>query len=481
MHVSPPTSPSQRSGVKGSTRRLPRPNLLARFSARFWALASFLVFAFLVGGGSRPDIESLMVLRPVSAIVFAYALIGISRDDAKTYWLPLVIAGGALLLCAVQLVPLPPAIWQSLPGRDLIVEIDRAAGLGAIWRPINMAPSDGWNALFALLPPFATLGLAVQLRTDEKWALIPVLIGIALVSAVVAVLQLGGAPTGPLYFYRIVNYGEAVGLFANRNHQAVFLASILPMLAVAASADAPFSADKRLRGLLALIVGSFLVTLILVTGSRAGLVVGLLGLAGAAIFYGSMSRGRDARPVLRQNPKLWIAVLAIVVLCAIGATILLGRAVAIDRLLGASAADELRYRAWGPMWRMAMQYFPIGSGFGSFPDLYRVHESYELLAPTTFRHAHNDWLELLLTGGVPATLLLVLAIIAAMVAFVRSLRAKTVRVATLMTQMGLCVILMIAVASMVDYPLRVPSIACLFAVAVSWAGSVPSRLRAEKV
>lgn len=446
---------------------------LSRFSARFWVLAAFLAFAFLLGGGSRPDIESLMVLRPVSAIVLAYALSGLSVRDIRGHRVPFLIAVMIVLLCVAQLVPLPPSIWQALPGRDLIVDIDRAAQLGAIWRPINMTPQDGWNALFALLPPLAALTLAVQLRNDEKWALIPVLVVIALFSGIVAVLQLGGSSNGPLYFYRITNQGGAVGLFANRNHQAVFLATLIPMLAVAASTHVRFGIDQRLRGLLALAIGLFIVPLILVTGSRAGLIVSVLGLIGAAIFCG-MPRQADGAQGALAAPKMWPALIGTVILVSTGATVWLGRAVAVDRLLAEPAGTELRYRAWAPMWEMALRYFPIGSGFGSFPDLFAVHEPYELLAPTTFRHAHNDWLEVLFGGGVPALLLLVLAVGAFIVTTVRTFGARQDKTILLMTRLGLCVIGMLAVASTVDYPLRTPSISCLFAVAVVWASSLSS-------
>lgn len=454
---------------------------LGRLSPRFWVLAVFLAFAFLIGGGSRSDIESLMILRPVSAVVLAYALSGLSARDIRGHWVPLLVAILAVLLCMVQLVPLPPSIWQALPGRDLIVDIDHAAELGAIWRPVNMTPQDGWNALFALLPPLAALILAVQLRRDEKWALIPVIVGVALFSGIIAVLQLGGPSNGPLYFYRITNLGAAVGLFANRNHQAVFLATIIPMLAVSASAHVRFPIDQRLRGLLALAIGLFIVPLILVTGSRAGLIVSVLGLIGAAILFGLPRQKRLAHEATAM-PKLWLALLGVVILISAGATMWLGRAVALERLFAEPAGIELRYRAWAPMWEMTLRYFPIGSGFGSFPDLFAVHEPYALLSPTTFRHAHNDWLELLFTGGIPALLLLSVAVVAVIVTVVRSFGPGHEKTIVLMTRLGLCVIGMLAVASAVDYPLRTPSISCLFAVAVAWASSLSSsRIGPEKV
>ncbi len=48
---------------------------------------------------------------------------------------------------------------------------------------------------------------------------------------------------------------------------------------------------------------------------------------------------------------------------------------------------------------MIRTYFPVGSGLGGFDPLFRMHEPFELLKPTYFNHAHNDWLEIALDAG----------------------------------------------------------------------------------
>ena len=84
-------------------------------------------------------------------------------------------------------------------------------------------------------------------------------------------------------------------------------------------------------------------------------------------------------------------------------------------------------------------------------------------------HAHNDWLELILTGGLPALALLIVAITAFCLR-ARQLSARRldhfaeVRLAWL----GMVLIGLAAVASLGDYPLRVPSLSCFFVVAVLW-------------
>ncbi|MFI2901517.1 O-antigen ligase family protein, partial [Klebsiella aerogenes] len=74
------------------------------------------------------------------------------------------------------------------------------------------------------------------------------------------------------------------------------------------------------------------------------------------------------------------------------------------------AGADVRVHALPSVLAMIRIYFPAGSGFGGFDTIFRVHEPYALLKPTYFNHAHNDWLEILLDGGLPAALLLVVAL-----------------------------------------------------------------------
>lgn len=431
-------------------------------------LALLLVMAFLLGGGSRGDIASLIVLRPVAALLLCYGIWGLTRQQVANHRFLFCAAGAIVGLVLVQLVPLPPEIWSYLPGRQLVVDIDRAAGLGVVWRPLSLVPSGTWNALFSLIPPLAAIVLAVRLTSEESWGLLPVLIGIGLFSAVLALLQLSGAADGPLYFYQETNGGSAVGLFANRNHHAIFLASLLPVLAVYGSFGVPSSLDYRLRTTLALAIGAFFMALILVIGSRAGLLLMLLALPGMPLLYRFPTSQRPGRRSVAQ-PLLWV-MLALLAFIALGVvTSAFGRALAIERLLQ-PVDTEVRYKAWGQVLAMAWHYFPAGTGFGSFAEVFKVDEPHRLLSIFTFNHAHNDWLELVLTGGLAACLLLIV-VAAALAMRMKTLFRAPRDIHHLMASLGMWIMALFALASFGDYPLRVPSIACLFSVALVWISS----------
>ncbi|MCQ4504087.1 hypothetical protein NON27_28270, partial [Vibrio parahaemolyticus] len=81
------------------------------------------------------------------------------------------------------------------------------------------------------------------------------------------------------------NGASAPGLFANRNHQAALLTALFPLLAAFACAGVADRRTAAIRGGIALGIGAILVPLILLIGSRAGVLLLGLGLACALFVY----------------------------------------------------------------------------------------------------------------------------------------------------------------------------------------------------
>lgn len=455
------------SGLFPASRSRPlAPGSPARLGSAFWALCALLVAAFALGGGSRPDIGSLVILRPLAALTLGYAAWGLTGAHIRSHRFLLALVAAVVALVLIHLVPLPPMLWTRLPGRGLVATIDEAAGLADAWRPISLVPSATWNALFALIPPMACLLLMVRLNRQERGALLPLVIALGLVSALIGLVQVTEGRGSLFYFYAFAS-NEADGLFANRNHHAAFLSTLFPMLAVYASASRRDRLDARLRAGLAVAVGIFLVPLILVVGSRAGAIAMVVGLLSVPFLY-RLPRQASGQDSPRRRLLLWGSVAAAITAMAL-VTVFVGRAVAFDRMFRGGDAGEARFQAWGPILRMAMEYFPVGSGIGSFREIYRVHEPRELLDLVTFGHAHNDPLELLMTGGLPAALLLALALAAFGMAAVRWWRARKDSGSDVaLAGAGIWSVLILALVSVGDYPLRTPSLACLFCVMVVW-------------
>ena len=463
----------------GVRRRLHEPEACA-----FWALALLLTATFLLGGSARGDTETLIILRPLAALLAGLGCWQLRLEHLHNHKLVLAMALALTAVPLLQLVPLPYAIWTSLPGRQQVVDIDRVAGLGQIARPISLVPDATLNALLSLQVPLAALILGVQLGTKARAQLLPVLLVLIGASALLGLLQIAGEPASPLYLYDITNPGSAVGLFANRNHQALLLAAALPMLALWATSK-PRSSLLQLVGGGAGLLG--LIPLILITGSRAGAIAGLVALLslGFVTRYPTPPAAPSPAPRSRslRVPKLvvlggaGVAALGLAVL-----TIAAGRAEAWERLLTVLSEDDLRYRIVPTLIQIIPKYWPFGTGLGSFEKIFQAEEPDALLSPVFMNHAHNDWLETALTGGLPAVLLLVIAVACAVISAFRQFLSKSGRSApNRLARLGLIVIGLTALISASDYPLRTPLLQAVFVVAVLWASCPLPQFETETV
>lgn len=443
------------------------------------ALATLIIATFLFGGASRADVASLVVLRPISAMLFVVALFVAFRAAWKRQWQPVALAAAVMLLTALHLIPLPPSLWASLPGREVIADAFAAIGKSIPWLPLSMAPLATWNALFALLGPFAALLFALALPDRDQPMMLKIILAMGIFSGFVGLLQIIGPMNGPFYFYRITNYGTAVGLFANRNHQAIFLATLFPLLAAfAAMADGP--KDRiRLQRVLAISTGAFLVPLLLVTGSRTGLLLGFVGLLSCFWIYRPAAVVRTGTPDAARRRRLFFLLaggLALLVLM----TLLAARASSFQRLVELDAAQDMRFRAFPVIWDLVLRYFPLGSGIGSFPEVYNIYEPRALLTSSYLNHAHNDLLETAMIGGFPAILLILVAALMAAAATWRLARARLAvdrpvldarGRAILLGRAGMVGLLILAIGSVADYPLRAPSLAVILTIYVAFVVS----------
>ena len=424
------------------------------------------VIVFLTGGSSRADVSLLLVLRPLCIVALGYALWKVRSDTLVAAWPLLAFIAVVSAIILVHLMPLPQTVWSLLPERKIVVEVDRVARFGTPWRPLTLSPSDTWNAFFSMVVPAAILVSMLRLTAPAKVGILPMLILAALVSGLLGGFQLIG---GDAYFnpYGLTGEASASGLFTNRNHGAVFLGFVPPMMAAWASIDVPSVHDARFRRLAAILVSLAVIPMILITGSRAGLVAATIGFLAGIMLY--RQPRALARSTGRRLPRLLVIVL--VGLGAIGlatVTWLASRAQSFDRLL-AWSGDDPRLGLWGPVLDIANRHFPFGSGFGSFERVYQIYEPASQLRTTYMNHAHNDWLEVYMTGGLAGLVLLAVASSgwAAMSYIVWRRFAASDRELVL-ARLGSVLILILGIASISDYPLRAPAMASVGVIAAVW-------------
>lgn len=375
---------------------------------------------------------------------------------------------GAVAVAVFQSIPFTSALSFEPVSKLAIAQINSELGVSGQWRALALVPFLNENAIFSLAIPVAVLLLGCQLQRQERTALLLVMLAIGLFSGFWGLLQITGSQQGPLYMYNLTNDGAAVGLFANRNHQATLLACLFPLLAGYAMSGVSSPEQARSRGITAIAAAIFLVPLILVTGSRSGLVLAIIGALLALLIYKAPKVGVEKR----RRPKSRAAVYAVAGLGAItlGAiTILMSRAQAVSRLSSRNAAEDLRVQIWEPIAEMSVGFLPLGSGVGSFAFTYRVYEPDSQLMASYINQAHNDFIDVFLTAGAPGLLILIFALASVVrVGLTAFRKSRDDSQSVLFMKLGMAVSVLIAIASITDYPVRTPIVSSILSICMLW-------------
>ena len=423
------------------------------------AVAGFLLFAVaLFGGASRIDENAQLPVRLAAVAMIAASLWPLDFSPLRANRRLALFALACVALPLVQLVPLPAMLWERLPGHSTYAEIARATATVG-WRPLSLTPDLTVNALFALTVPAAVALATLYLDGKGRKTVAAAFVVIALVSAVLGLAQMA-VPGEQLRLFQHTSEGAPVGLFANRNHQAVLLACAFPLCA----AVVPPLSTLRPR----LVMAGFLTSAVLVvsvvlllTGSRMGLLLWVGGVLGAAWTLRARGllrvSGRDTRIVVGAVSALALAGVLIAATFADGEI--------LQRFRYQDIAADTRWAALPALLTTARTFFPAGSGLGSFAGVYPRFEPSALLSTIVLNQAHDEPVQLVIEGGALALALLLLfgwwwGRTAVQLAWHRRQapqrglpRAALVVTALLMT------------SSLVDYPLRTPLLASLFAFA----------------
>ena len=371
----------------------------------------------------------------------------------RKHRLILGVTAGLVAVPLVQLLPLPPAVWTALPGREQLSLALSLTGLPAGWSSLSLTPDRTWQSFLALIPPVAMFLAALIAPYELRRQLIYLAIGAAVVSILIGVLQISGS--GVFYLWPDA-YGSGVGgLFANRNHHATLLLTILPFAAAFAGASLRRSSSEGQTALW--LWASFLGLVVVAIGviqSRAG--VTLIGPSLAlSLLAAWIASGR-------RHPGPAFFGLAAVVGLAIAAVGLFALTPILNRF-DTETPGEGRFENWPVVAEAAQSYLPVGSGVGSFDPVYRSVEPLDRLDPTYFNQAHNEYLEIWLeTGWMGIGLIIVFLVWWGRRSWA-CWRAPPSRESDLQRAASIA-ILMVLLHSVVDYPLRTETIAVLFAL-----------------
>ncbi len=429
-------------------------------------VAALLIVAPLFRAGNRP--LPLLALEFFALAVFAaFALQRIAP------WAGLGIAEriALILLPAIPLlalIPLPASWWAALPGHALYADALTLIGDTAAWRGASLVPWSTQASGLALLPVLAVF-LATRACSERQRArLVFLVLALATLQALLGLVQYG--TQDPLLFLGMEPAASAVGTYPNRNHFAGLFEMAFPLAAAlfAANFGHDPQAQRRyhghgLRAVFASLgsaqVNRYLVFMLLLvlfgvavvfSRSRTGITLLIVGIVVSALAFAPRLGGK-------QSLRTLGGVMVLLVACATA----IGLVPVLERFTQVDPIADSRWSIAQATINGIGTFFPLGAGQGTFPEVFRRFHPGDV--PLFVNSAHNDYLEWLFDGGALAGLAIVLVAVLIVLRVVRTARMDgwpRDRYLRIGAAIGIG---LIALHSMVDYNLRIPANAILFA------------------
>ena len=424
-------------------------------SPLFLATAGFLVAWVLLGGNMPGNLIIFGVLALVGTILVATSVVhgGLESWTSLSIVQRLALAFFCLMPL-LQLIPLPPSLWQILPGRALPLATLGAMGLAENWQPVTLAFGATLRTSLICIWLVAFLLAVLRLSTPDLHRLFALILLLGLLNVVIGFVQIISDGSA-LIFYPSRQSMFLSGLFANKNHTGLFIA-----ITFLAGYVVLYSRSGWTRRWLGLVIpGSLMcIAALLATFSRAGIVLGGVAILSIVLSIAGprMKAGRVRHTAIGITLAM-VVLLLILIAPSDLATRSLTRFESVDA--------DLRWSIWQWSWPLVGTYFPVGSGIGTFTTVFPAAEQLDWVKPTYVNHVHNDYLEQMIEVGIAAPIFWFLTT----VALVRPLRlawnertGQSGRIALA----GAMILFLIAAHSVVDYPLRRPAIAVVAMVAI---------------
>jgi O-antigen ligase len=431
---------------------------MASEQTRLTALTcGYLALLLMLGGGGTPAPASEIACQMLAALTALLWLWIIPARLRRSIPGLALTAGLIALLPLLQLIPLPPMAWQALPDRGDLREALALIGREQSWHAWSIAPYRTFSALLSLGPPLLALALASQLDTAGRRSLLQTIAAVGLLSVAVGAVQLAANGSGQLQFYG-ADGGALYGFQANRNSQAdVLLIALLALVAAWAGQRSGGAGRDSWPGIAALVL--LLLLAVVLTTSRTGIV--LIPVALLAVWW-MIRRWLPSLRLPRWTLGASFAALAAMLLWA-------WQSPAVARVLARfDFAGEYRVDIWRDTWFAIERSWPVGTGLGTFQHAIFPAERLEAVGPTLPNRAHNEALELLLEGGLPAMACWIVVVAIVLLALRRALR-QIHGPARLPVQFAAGTLAVTGLHAVVDYPFRSMALAGLIGVAAGFA------------
>ena len=436
----------------------------ARSDASFYGLLALVLIAPIPFGAVMPW-AWLPLSMASGLLLLGFSSFRLLRRETpavsiRSLRVPLGLMAIVMAWAVVQILPSPAASLA----HPVWAEASLALGK-TLTSSISATPDRGFDILLRWLSCMAVFWLALnhgRKSQNTRRLLLAVAISAAISAAYGLWAETSGAKT-VLGVAKTQYIDSLTGTFINKNHAATFfgfgiLCAMSLLLMSIGSIPKILGPSEKMRMLGQRLSGKhlippaalvLLVPALLMTDSRAGVVLTFLATAFLVI------AARLTRSISRN---VFLAMLALVLLPAF---LLLA--------FGGGTSLAERFGFFGQDWDVRMNIYKttmeaiadapfIGTGLGSFPDIFRLHHDGGITSAVT--QAHNVYLELALELGIPAAILMLIACAWPALRCAAGMARRQQN--RLLPATGAAVALLAATHSAFDFSLQMPGLALVF-------------------
>ena len=405
-----------------------------------------LVACWLGGGVTQDDtsIDEWLQLLALPVLAIAAMTLMVDWPKARTVQCGIVVALMVALVPALQLLPLPIG-WWSVPAARQAMATDLAqAGVTALATHWSLSPAATEASLWSMLPALAGFFAALALPARQRRVLVLAIVLLVVFNVIFAFFQVSLPRDSNLRLYPDFDPSFG-GLLVNTNHQAT--ACIIGMvLAVGLAVE---SRLRAMRGEVrahawwgyACLAGCLLLVTPLST-ARAGMAIALPALAAVLLLSGGLPLASIGR-----SKRTTALALGVVILAIVGVRAAMG-------WLAVDLAEEQRHIMAKAALEIGSEQAPLGSGIGSFVQVFEQAAPSSLWLAQYVNHAHNEYAQWWLTAGwlgmlVLACVLALLAVVGMGIARLRGRGSSAILAAA-----SFVAVAVVLAHSWADYPLR---------------------------
>lgn len=423
-------------------------------SALFGVVTVALLFAGSAWPRSLGDVSTQIASVPLVFLVVR-RLAASPGPNALSSRFVRLLPLAAIAIPLLQVVPLPPALWTALPGREILVQTLELLHRDLPFQTLALSPSMAWRAALFTVPAVAVFYATALLSTEMRLRLVAAIGCFALLNILFAMAQRFYGAESWWDLYGTVSPTSMTGLFRSKNHYPALLYTALPLVVTAL-----FVAGQRLGArpwvMMTVTIGVTVALLIgvLLSRSRAGFVLALVAVAWSF----RLMIARETHLSRRWLVPAGAAVLVTLVLLEPQMEQLLLR-------FESSPVDDYRWVIAARAWQAFLMFLPFGSGLGTFVPIYQRFETIDTLPTNTFvNFAHDDFLQIAVEAGIPGVAASAAYLGWFLWTFVRLRRLPNLMPSVLLGQAASVSAFLLLAHSTIEYPLRTGALAVVFAV-----------------